>query len=199
MPVAVSAISLTSCNTNQDKKTIALSQVGSPGLTSDSGPPQFTTGVGCYKESRREQRVSWRRTWKLHRTVEPMRWSAFWGSFSKTLLKRTRRSLTADVNCLDKSGKLLDRTLAKQEQVRLLAKNFVSGPGLEDVLGCNMPPYARVLDAQKVVLYLFDIFLKKPEWLVTPSLTTTVVLEQLLATLFTIVFLVWVSPKFCGL
>ena len=85
-------------------------------------------------------------------------------------MKRTRRSLTADVNCLDKSGKLLDRTLAKQEQVRLLAKNFVSGPGLEDVLGCNMPPYARVLDAQgegqdvqKVVLKLFDIFLMKPE------------------------------------
>ena len=62
---------------------------------------------------------------------------------------RTRISLTADVNCLDKSGKLPDRTLAKQEQVKLLAKNFVSGPGLEDVLGCNMPPYARVLDAQE--------------------------------------------------
>ena len=27
----------------------------------------------------------------------------------------------------------------------LLAKNFVSGPGLEDVLGCNMPPYALQL------------------------------------------------------
>ena len=86
MPIAVSAITLTSCNTNQDKQTIALSQGASPGLTSDSGPPQFTTGVGCYKESRRELRVSWRRTWKLHRTVEPMRWSAFWGSFSKTFI-----------------------------------------------------------------------------------------------------------------
>ena len=79
--------------------------------------------------------------------------------------------------------------------MRLLAKNFVSGPGLEDVLGCNMPPYARVLDAQgegqdvqKVVLKLFDIFLMKPEWLVTLSLTTTVVLEQLLATLLPMVF-----------
>ena len=35
-----------------------------------------------------------------------------------SLLKRTRRSLTADVNYLDKSGQLLDRSLAKQEQVR---------------------------------------------------------------------------------
>ena len=35
-----------------------------------------------------------------------------------SILKRTRRSLTADVNYLDKSGQLLDRSLAKQEQVR---------------------------------------------------------------------------------
>ena len=35
-----------------------------------------------------------------------------------SVLKRTRRSLTADVNYLDKSGQLLDRSLAKQEQAR---------------------------------------------------------------------------------